>query len=150
MANSPGDFLSMAIGIALRSTLPKHKTGCILVNANDEVISTGWSHMRDMNLASYFSIHAEVHALERIGKLHGNVKAYIATVSGRRSRNITMGMPCLRCADYLFQRGVNTVYFTVDGLVRNFEYQRIDLNNIDINDRHFKRYRTPSEEQYAI
>lgn len=148
------EYLSMAIGLAQRSTLPMHKTGCIIVDHNDEVYSNGWSHMSSKGLSAYYSYHAEFHALTRFPrhKKHNGrwIKVYVATVSGRRRNRVTLAKPCIECAKNLLSMGLSTVYYTVDGTTKDFSFELLNLYEEDIKEPNFKRYRAPGEDENGL
>jgi deoxycytidylate deaminase len=102
--------------IALRSSQYRYQTGCVLVK-NGELISNGWSHKAHYKPNGLLSLHAELHAIAR-GRhcdLNGSV-AFVANIS-RKSGNIALARPCLRCAIALRGVGVRAVaYTTSDGI----------------------------------
>ena len=142
------EWISATIGIALRSTLAMHKTGCIIVNRDNEVVSTGWSHMSDTNYAKYYSVHAEFHALNRLpkSKNDGRLRAYVATVSGRRQNQVTIGRPCFRCASNLQRHGILDIFYTSAGTVDDFLFENLSINpSGKVCRSQFKVYNTPDK-----
>lgn len=75
-------------------------------------MSRGWSHMGQANLAEYYSVHAELHAILRAGR--GRLKggsAIVFNYSGR-SGATALAKPCDRCEALLRNEGIRVVSYS--------------------------------------
>jgi deoxycytidylate deaminase len=105
--------LEQALRLARRSTLRKHRLGCVIVK-DGEVVSTGWAHEGGLNLCGLRSTHAEMHALMRARHLDlTGAVGYVACISARSGKHC-LAKPCATCAAELLDRGIWTVHFTVE------------------------------------
>lgn len=105
--------LLLAIKIARRSPNVRHKTGAVIVNAKDEIVSVGWSHLSERRLTSVYSIHAEHHALSRIhssDRVLTNCRIFVATIT--RHGNLTSGKPCKNCQYLIDKYGITEIIYT--------------------------------------
>ena len=107
-------FMNIAIEIAKRSSDPKTKVGCVIVNESNRIISTGYNgtpsgfndkiiDWTDRETVRNYIIHAECNAILHIDG-HGhdqkkNLKLY-CTLS-----------PCKECIKLIKTAGINTIYF---------------------------------------
>ena len=108
------DLIDLAAKIATRSPVRRFQTGAVLFK-NGEVLSTGWSHASDRNMACYRSMHAEVHALSRCDA-RDTIGSTIAIVTiSRKSSNRTDGTPCLFCLRNIKKLGIEKIICTTTG-----------------------------------
>lgn len=141
-----GYHLDLAVTVASRSPFTRFRTGCVLTSLDAHEV-VGWSHPSELRLASYLSIHAEMHAMMRADPLHVRRydAAFIATLT--RKGNTTFAAPCVECASNLRDFGVRYVYFTVPQHRKDVdgcrEWDMLDLYNMD--GVVLKKYRTRSE-----
>jgi deoxycytidylate deaminase len=96
---------------ALRSPLTRFRAGsCIFNPASGAVLSSGCSHESLIEQSDVSSIHAERHALQRIGKNCAGLHIAIVTIgpSGHWSWS---ACPCASCAALLLDRGITAIHY---------------------------------------
>lgn len=101
-------FMEIAWSFAERSYAKRNKVGCVIVDTNGRIISTGYNGTprgvnnicEDGNFTYDYVIHAELNAIFN-ATTHdlSDCTAYV-TVS-----------PCVRCAAALLQKGITTVFY---------------------------------------
>lgn len=94
------------IAIAHRSPLGRYKTGALLIR-DDEILSTGWSHVGSIRHASTYSVHAEMHALMRAR--HLDLEGAICMTITTRGMRAFAALPCANCARALTKAGIEAV-----------------------------------------
>ena len=102
-------FINIARMTALRSKDPNTKVGCVIVNSENRIISTGyngfpsgfpdWPTIWASNQKYKYVIHAEANAL-----LHASGSVKNCTV-------YTTLIPCSECTKLLLTAGISTVYY---------------------------------------
>lgn len=107
-------FMNIATSVSLRSPDPKKKVGCIIVNENNRIVSTGYNGLpkklneydfdwSDRNLIKSIIIHAECNALlyckEQYNNINTNNKLY-CTLS-----------PCKDCLKMIIAYNIKKVYY---------------------------------------
>lgn len=109
-----GELIALARKMALRSPVRRFQTGSIIFNGG-EIVSSGWSHSTERNMACYRSMHAEHHAISRCpsSELVGSTMV-IVTVS-RKSGNMTDATPCAFCMQYIQRVGISDILITTSG-----------------------------------
>lgn len=128
--------------VTLRSCAStKYQTGCIIRRVDsryEEILSKGWSHKDNGALNRLYSMHAEIHALSKLGKHRREnyvYDAYIMTIR-RDKGTLVNSAPCQSCAVTLQVGGVRRINWMVeDGM-----FVTLDLTN-DIALDQFKVYR---------
>lgn len=108
------DLIDLAAKIAQRSPVRRFQTGAVIFKEGG-VLSTGWSHATERNMACYRSMHAELHAISRmdVRDTVGSIIA-VATLS-RKSGNRTDGTPCLFCFRNIQKFGIAKIICTATG-----------------------------------
>ena len=106
-------FLNKAYKLSKRSTLSRFGHGAVLVK-DGKIISEGWSHLSDMRLTEYISIHAEVHALFRANRKDLMASTIYVVAHSKKSFNRSKAKPCRQCAAFLFDCGVKEIVYSVD------------------------------------
>jgi dCMP deaminase len=104
-------FMTIARAVSSRATCAKKQVGCVLVNAQNEIVATGYNgspsgepHCIDVGclLVSGRCIrtrHAERNALEHLGHYSGNLTCY------------TTLQPCAECFAELRKAQVTSIVF---------------------------------------
>jgi len=121
-------FLEMAVLVSRRSHDAQTQCGCVLVNSDKEIVSTGYNgFIRDIddsvlpNLRPdkyIWCLHAEHNAIlncSRQGKSTLGLTAYIT------------GEPCLNCYQYMWQAGIRKILYSKISdpkMLDNAEYRR--------------------------
>lgn len=114
-------WMDIAWKVTERSKDPSTQVGCVLVNEDQNVVSTGYNGFppgfddtpelwNDRAVKYDHVIHAEANAIARAAK------------SGRITEGSTAYVthhPCLQCAKTLIAAGVKTVYY--DKILRNWD-----------------------------
>ena len=110
--------MKIAQATALRSKDISTKVGCVIVDENDRIVSTGYNGFVskcdeslmtfERPLKYYLTIHAEMNAL----------------LYSRRSLDgctlYTTHSPCDNCLKHILQAGIRMIYFEDDSLVERF------------------------------
>lgn len=128
-------FMEICKLVAARSTCDRAMVGCVLVNKDNRIVSTGYNGsvkgnphcddvghtMRDGHCIA--TIHAEMNALlycAKEGISTKDTKAYITH------------FPCLNCTKALIQAGIRAIYYLNDYRVDDYALELLKRNNIQI------------------
>lgn len=119
--------------VATRSTCDRAFVGCVLVNSDNRIVSTGYNGsvsgnphcldvghtMRDGHCIA--TIHAEMNALLYCAKEGISVKGCKAYVTH---------FPCLNCTKALIQAGISAIYYKDAYRVDEYALSLIEKNDI--------------------
>jgi cytidine deaminase len=135
---APGALWDAAIKQATRSPHQRFRTGAVLFDPDDYlIVGRGCSHDGTAPVET-LSIHAERHALMRMGPIHAEgMDCMIVTLT--RNNNFTqVSKPCASCASFMTAYGVRHCVFaerandgswsvlrTPVGLLRNLKVPRL-------------------------
>lgn len=128
-------FMEITNLVASRSTCDRAFVGCLLVNDENRIVSTGYNgsvrknphcddighKMRDGHCIA--TIHAEINALlycAKEGISVNNCSAYVTH------------FPCLNCTKALIQAGIKKIYFQNDYRVDEYAMELLHINGIEI------------------
>lgn len=128
-------FMEITNLVATRSTCDRAFVGCLLVNDENRIVSTGYNgsvkknphcddighKMRDNHCIA--TIHAEINALLYCAKEGISVKDCSAYVTH---------FPCLNCTKALIQAGIKKIYFQNDYRVDEYAMELLNINGIQI------------------
>ena len=128
-------FMEITNLVATRSTCDRAFVGCLLVNDENRIVSTGYNgsvkknphcddighKMRDNHCIA--TIHAEINALLYCAKEGISVKDCTAYVTH---------FPCLNCTKALIQAGIKKIYFQNDYRVDEYAMELLNINGIEI------------------
>ncbi len=128
-------FMEITEMVATRSTCDRAFVGCILVNRDNRIVSTGYNGslsgnpscdeightMRDGHCIA--TIHAEMNALLYCAKEGITVKGCKCYVTH---------FPCLNCTKALLQAGITEIYYKDDYRVDEYALELIKNNNIKL------------------
>lgn len=100
-------FMEIAISVANMSKCKRAKVGCIIVDNNNRIISTGYNgtpkgtsnECECDNITHEYTLHAELNAI-----------IYAKQNIAQNTIYVTMS-PCIRCAAIIIQSGISTVYY---------------------------------------
>lgn len=126
-------FMEICKMVAQRSTCDRAFVGCVLVNSDNRIVSTGYNGsvsgnphcdevghtMRDGHCIA--TIHAEMNALlycAKEGISVKNTKAYVTH------------FPCLNCTKALIQAGISEIYYLNAYRVDEYAIKLLERNNI--------------------
>lgn len=126
-------FMEIAEMVATRSTCDRAYVGCVLVNADNRIVSTGYNGslsgnpscdeightMRDGHCIA--TIHAEMNALLYCAKEGIKVRGAKAYVTH---------FPCLNCTKALLQSGISEIIYKHAYRVDEYALELIERNNI--------------------
>lgn len=121
--------------VATRSTCDRAFVGCVLVNKDHRIVSTGYNGsiagnpqcdeighaMRDGHCIA--TIHAEMNALLYCAKEGISVKGCSAYVTH---------FPCLNCTKALIQAGIVAIYYKDSYRVDEYALELLERNNITV------------------
>ena len=121
--------------VATRSTCDRAFVGCVLVNEDNRIISTGYNGsitgnkhcdevghtMRDGHCIA--TIHAEMNALLYCAKEGISVKS---------ARCYVTHFPCLNCTKALIQSGIKAIIYKEAYRVDDYALELLKKNNIEI------------------
>lgn len=127
-------FMDLALNVATRSTCDRAFVGCVLVNSDNRIVSTGYNGaisgnphcdevghtLRDGHCIA--TIHAEMNALLYCAKEGITVKGCICYVTH---------FPCLNCTKSLIQAGISKIYYHEAYRVDEYAIELLDRNNIE-------------------
>lgn len=127
-------FISITKTVATRSTCDRAFVGCVLVNKDNRIVSTGYNgsvsgslhcseaghKMRDGHCIR--TIHAEMNAL-----------LYCARegISVKNSTCYVTHFPCLNCTKALIQAGISKIYYLEGYRIDDYAIELLKENNID-------------------
>lgn len=128
-------FMEITNLVATRSTCDRAFVGCLLVNDENRIVSTGYNgsvkknphcddighKMRDDHCIA--TIHAEINALLYCAKEGISVKDCTAYVTH---------FPCLNCTKALIQAGIKRIYFQNDYRVDEYAIELLNINGIEL------------------
>ena len=128
-------FMEIATMVASRSTCDRAFVGCVLVNEDNRIVSTGYNGsvagnphcddightMRDGHCIA--TIHAEMNALLYCAK---------EGIGTRGSKAYVTHFPCLNCTKALIQAGISKVYYLNAYRVDEYAVELFEKNNIEI------------------
>ncbi|NLY20495.1 MAG: CMP deaminase [Tissierellia bacterium] len=126
-------FMDITKMVATRSTCDRALVGCVLVNEDNRIVSTGYNGsvagnahcddvghtMRDGHCIA--TIHAEMNALLYCAKEGISVKGCKAYVTH---------FPCLNCTKALIQAGISEIYYMNSYRVDEYALELFDKNGI--------------------
>jgi len=128
-------FMEITEMVASRSTCDRAFVGCIIVNDDHRIVSTGYNGsvagnphcddvghtMRDGHCIA--TIHAEMNALLYCAKEGIPVKNCIVYVTH---------FPCLNCTKALIQAGIKKIYYKYEYNVDEYALYLLKNNNVEI------------------
>ncbi|WP_308533895.1 deaminase [uncultured Peptoniphilus sp.] len=126
-------FMEITQLVAERSTCDRAFVGCVLVNKDNRIVSTGYNgtasgnphcidvdhRMRDGHCIA--TIHAEINALLYCAKEGIAVKGAKCYVTH---------FPCLNCTKALIQAGITSIYYHEAYRVDDYCLELLEKNNI--------------------
>ena len=128
-------FMEITEIVASRSTCDRALVGCVLVNRDHRIVSTGYNGsvagnphcddvghtMRDGHCIA--TIHAEMNAILYCAKEGISTKGTICYVTH---------FPCLNCTKALIQAGISGIVYKNDYRVDDYAVSLFEKNNIPI------------------
>lgn len=128
-------FMEITEIVASRSTCDRALVGCVLVNRDHRIVSTGYNGsvagnphcddvghtMRDDHCIA--TIHAEMNAILYCAKEGISTKGTICYVTH---------FPCLNCTKALIQAGISEIVYKNDYRVDDYAVSLFEKNNIPI------------------
>lgn len=126
-------FMDLAKNVATRGTCDRAYVGCVLVNNDNRIVSTGYNGsvagnphcdeightMRDNHCIA--TIHAEMNALLYCAKEGISVKGCTCYVTH---------FPCLNCTKALIQSGISAIYYNEGYRIDDYALELLKRNNI--------------------
>ena len=128
-------FMEITQLVAQRSTCDRAFVGCVLVNSDHRIVSTGYNgtasgnphridvghRMRDGHCIA--TIHAEMNALLYCAKEGIPAKGSICYVTH---------FPCLNCTKALIQAGISAIYYHEAYRVDDYALEILERNNVSL------------------
>jgi dCMP deaminase len=126
-------FMQIAEIVATRSTCDRAEVGCLIVNDDHRIVSSGYNgsisgndHCDDVGHTirdghCIATIHAEINALVYCAK------------EGIAVKNCTVYVthfPCLNCTKALIQAGIKQIYYKNDYRIDDYAIELLRKNNI--------------------
>lgn len=126
-------FMELAENVATRGTCDRAYVGCVLVNSENRIVSTGYNgslkgnphcdeaghYLRDGHCIR--TLHAEMNALLYCAKEGIRVNGCICYVTH---------FPCLNCTKALIQAGISKIYYRNGYRIDDYATQLLKLNGI--------------------
>ncbi|WP_099321009.1 deaminase [Anaerococcus sp. Marseille-P3625] len=126
-------FMNLAMTVSQRGTCDRAYVGCVIVNKENRIVSTGYNGsikgnphcdeightMRDGHCIA--TIHAEMNALLYCAKEGISVNGCIAYVTH---------FPCLNCTKSLIQAGISKIYYNNAYRVDDYAKELLERNEI--------------------
>lgn len=127
-------FMDLAQTVANRGTCDRAYVGCVLVNQDHRIVSTGYNGsvagnphcdeightMRDGHCIA--TIHAEMNALLYCAKMGIPVNGCTCYVTH---------FPCLNCAKSLIQAGISKIYYHIGYRIDEYALELLEKNGIE-------------------
>ncbi|MFR6453437.1 MAG: deoxycytidylate deaminase [Peptoniphilus lacrimalis] len=128
-------FMEITQLVAQRSTCDRAFVGCVLVNSDHRIVSTGYNgtasgnphcidvghRMKDGHCIA--TIHAEMNALLYCAKEGIPAKGSICYVTH---------FPCLNCTKALIQAGISAIYYHEAYRVDDYALEILERNNVSL------------------
>lgn len=126
-------FMDITTRVATRSTCDRAMVGCVLVNDDNRIVSTGYNgsvsgdpHCDDVGHTMreghcIATIHAEMNALLYCAKEGISVDGCSAYVTH---------FPCLNCTKALIQSGIKSIYYLTNYRVDEYALELLDRNGV--------------------
>lgn len=128
-------FMEITQLVAQRSTCDRAFVGCVLVNSDHRIVSTGYNgtasgnphcidvghRMRDGHCIA--TIHAEMNALLYCAKEGIPAKGSLCYVTH---------FPCLNCTKALIQAGISAIYYHEAYRVDDYALEILERNNVSL------------------
>ena len=128
-------FMNLAKMVASRGTCDRAYVGCVLVNSDNRIVSTGYNGsvsgnphcdevghtMRDGHCIA--TIHAEMNALlycAKEGIKVSGCKCYVTH------------FPCLNCTKALIQAGISEIYYEEGYKIDDYAIELLKRNNVKV------------------
>lgn len=126
-------FMNLAITVSERGTCDRAYVGCVIVNEDNRIVTTGYNGsikgnphcdeightMRDGHCIA--TIHAEMNALLYCAKEGISVNGCKAYVTH---------FPCLNCTKSLIQAGIKKIYYKEAYRIDEYAIELLERNNI--------------------
>lgn len=126
-------FMDLAQMVAMRGTCDRAYVGCVLVNEDNRIVSTGYNGsikgnphcdevghtMRDGHCIA--TIHAEMNALLYCAK---------AGIAVDGCRCYVTHFPCLNCTKSLIQAGISAIYYHEGYRIDDYAVELLKRNGI--------------------
>lgn len=126
-------FMDLAFMVSTRSTCDRAFVGCVLVNKDNRIVSTGYNGslsgnphcdkightMRDGHCIA--TLHAEMNALLYCAK---------EGISVNGSTCYVTHFPCLNCTKALIQAGISKIYYDNDYRMDDYALEILEKNNV--------------------
>ena len=126
-------FMNLAITVSERGTCDRAYEGCVIVNEDNRIVTTGYNGsikgnphcdeightMRDGHCIA--TIHAEMNALLYCAKEGISVNGCKAYVTH---------FPCLNCTKSLIQAGIKKIYYKEAYRIDEYAIELLERNNI--------------------
>lgn len=128
-------FMEITKTVATRSTCDRAFVGCVLVNRDNRIVSTGYngsisgdSHCHDVGHKMrdghcIRTIHAEINALLYCAKEGISVKGSICYITH---------FPCLNCTKALIQAGISKIYYLEGYRIDKYAIELLQNNEIEL------------------
>lgn len=128
-------FMEITKTVATRSTCDRAFVGCVLVNRDNRIVSTGYngsisgdSHCHDVGHKMrdghcIRTIHAEINALLYCAKEGISVKDSICYITH---------FPCLNCTKALIQAGISKIYYLEGYRIDKYAIELLQNNEIEL------------------
>lgn len=127
-------FMDLAVAVSQRGTCDRAYVGCVLVNEDNRIITTGYNGsisgnphcdeightMRDGHCIA--TIHAEMNALLYCAK---------EGISVKNSTCYVTHFPCLNCTKSLIQAGISKIYYLEGYRIDPYALELLEKNNIE-------------------
>lgn len=127
-------FMKLAVNVAARGTCDRAYVGCVIVNDDNRIVTTGYNGsikgnphcddightMRDGHCIA--TIHAEMNALlycAKEGIAVNGCRAYVTH------------FPCLNCTKSLIQAGIKKIYYKEAYRVDDYALELLQRNDIE-------------------
>ena len=128
-------FMEITQLVAQRSTCDRAFVGCVLVNSDHRIVSTGYNgtasgnphcidvghRMRDGHCIA--TIHAEMNALLYCAK---------EGIPAKGSKCYVTHFPCLNCTKALIQAGISAIYYHEAYRVDDYALEILERNNVSL------------------
>ncbi|MCF6464608.1 deoxycytidylate deaminase [Clostridium sp. Cult2] len=126
-------FMQIAEIVATRSTCDRAEVGCLIVNDDNRIVSTGYNgsisgnpHCDDVGHTirdghCIATIHAEMNALLYCAKEGIPVKECKVYVTH---------FPCLNCTKALIQAGIKKIYYKNSYRIDDYAIELLEKNNV--------------------
>lgn len=105
-------FMSVAVAISRLSTCPRRRVGCVITDADNRIIATGYNGVPSGHPHCNYPCNRESNnMLERCKAVHAEANALLFCDTRRAQCMYVTSSPCIECAKMIANTGIKYVAY---------------------------------------